>query len=377
MSSPAKSRSLRGPCPNLLTGTTIRGSCPDLLADCFFPCLLGLVVAAGLAACDGARSEDSAAPVVAADLETAREFLRANPPDGTNAAARRRHMAAIQEAADRLPAADYKAYARAWKADPARADEFATADVLRYLEDAVDEALTDLRATTVRRGVAVWHLYNMGYVFKTPDCCFGIDLHCRAAPRLAADLDFLLVSHEHTDHRSDALVAALLEQGKPVVTSFQPGTRRIDAATGAPHEMTLGGLRVRIDIGDHHYRDPKQRNNMLMFQVDCGPAGNDCTIYHSGDNSNIDKMKPDRPVTIFIPHVEVGLPIERSIRTLDPRITLVSHVLELAHSPTPPQAWRWSFDHAFKTIRNVPEPKATVLTWGERWLLPGTEIATR
>jgi hypothetical protein len=52
----------------------------------------------------------------------------------------------------------------------------------------------------------------------------------------------------------------------------------------------------------------------------------------------------------------------------------VSHVLELGHSPTPPQAWRWSFDHAFKTIPNVPEPKATVLTWGERWLLPGTEI---
>ena len=174
-------------------------------------CLLGLAVAAGFAICDGVHGADSAAPVVAADLETAREFLRANPPNGTNAAARRRHMAAIQEAADRLPAADYKAYARAWKADPARADEFATADVLRYLEDAVDEALTDLRATTVRRGVAVWHLYNMGYVFKTPDCCFGIDLHCRAAPRLAADLDFLLVSHEHTDHRSDALVAALLE----------------------------------------------------------------------------------------------------------------------------------------------------------------------
>jgi hypothetical protein len=339
--------------------------------------LLALLLAAGIVVRDGVRAAESTAPAAHPSLEAARQFLRANPPDGTNAAARRGHMAAIQEAADQLTPADYKVYVRAWHTTPVGVAEVAGADVLRYLEGAVDDALMDIRATTVCSGVAIWHLYNMGYVFKTPDCCFGIDLHCRAAPRLAADLDFLLVSHEHLDHRSDALVAALLEQGKPVVTSFQPGTRRIDAATGAPHELKLGGLRVRVDIGDHHYRDPRQRNNMLMFQVDCGPAGRDCTIYHSGDNSNIDKMKPDRPVTVFIPHVEVGLPIKRSIRTLDPRITLVSHVLELSHSPTPPQAWRWSFDHAFKTIASVPESKATVLTWGERWLLPGTEIATR
>lgn len=337
---------------------------------------LTLLLAAGFPGGERLRAAEPAAPVVSATaLAEARAFLRDNPPDGTNATARRRHMAAIQEAADRLSPAEYKAYARSWTADAARADELGQADVLRYLEAAVDDAIADVHATRVRTGVVVWHLYNMGYVFKTPDCCFGIDLHCRAAPRLAAELDFLLVSHEHADHRSDALVAALLERGTPVVTSFQPGTRRIDAAKGEPQELTLGGLRVRIDIGDHHYRDPKQRNNMLMFQVDCGAAGNDCTIYHSGDNSNLEKMKPDRPVTIFIPHVEVGLPIEKSIRTLAPRITFVSHVLELGHSPTPPKAWRWSFDHAFGTIENVPEPKATVLTWGERWLEPGTEIA--
>lgn len=338
--------------------------------------LLTLALAAGFPGWERLWAAEPAAPVsAAAELATARAFLRANPPDGTNAAARRRHMAAIQEAADRLSPADYKEYARSWTADPARADELGRADVLRYLEAAVDDAVTDIHATRVHKGVVVWHLYNMGYVFRTPDCCFGIDLHCRAAPRLAADLDFLLVSHEHLDHRSDALVAALLERDKTVVTSFQAGTRRIDAARGEPQELTLGGLRVRIDIGDHHYRDPNQRNNMLMFQVDCGAAGNDCTIYHSGDNSNLEKMKPDRPVTIFIPHVEVGLPIEKSIRTLEPRITFVSHVLELAHSPSPPKAWRWSFDHAFGTIENVPEAKATVLTWGERWLVPDTELA--
>ena len=323
---------------------------------------------------DQPAAEPAAPAVPAAELEAARAFLRANPPDGTNASARRRHMAAIQRAADGLAPGQYMEYAKSWTTDAARADEIARAAALRYLETAVDETIADIRATRVRSGVVAWHLYNMGYVFKTPDCCFGIDLHCRAAPRLVTELDFLLVSHEHMDHRSDALVAALLERGKPVVTSFQPGTRRIDATRGESQELTLGGLRVRIDIGDHHYKNPRQRNNMLMFQVDCGAAGNDCTIYHAGDNSNLEKMKPDRPVTIFIPHVEVGLPIEASIRTLDPRITFVSHVLELGHSPTPPQAWRWSFDHAFKTIANVPEPKATVLTWGERWLLPGTEI---
>jgi len=49
-------------------------------------------------------------------------------------------------------------------------------------------------------------------------------------------------------------------------------------------------------------------------------------------------------------------------------------VLELAHSPKPPQAWRLTFNYAFGVVQNIPAEQADVLTWGERWLAPGASL---
>jgi hypothetical protein len=113
---------------------------------------------------------------------------------------------------------------------------------------------------------------------------------------------------------------------------------------------------------------------MLMFEVDCGPSANGAVIYHSGDGNNIEKLRPARPVDILILHTSVGLPVAETIRRVRPQMTFVSHVMELGHSPLPPHAWRWSYDDAFDVIRDIPEREATVLTWGERWLAPGTSL---
>ncbi len=101
-------------------------------------------------------------------------------------------------------------------------------------------------------------------------------------------------------------------------------------------------------------------------------GGRGATLYHCGDGNNLEKMHPDRPLDLFIPHVEVGLPIELAVQTLKPARTFVSHVLELAHSPTPPNAWRWSFAHAYRKADKLPAGTAYVLTWGERWEASGT-----
>jgi outer membrane protein assembly factor BamB len=323
-----------------------------------------------------------------AELDEARSWLGANPPDGNNATERRRRMAAIQSAADALEPATFQKYLKAIDGDAAAADAMDAAGVLHYLRKSTEAAIADIRRTRVRKGVAMWHVYNMGYVFRTPDACFGIDLHGRGVEALAKDLDFALNTHGHGDHVSRPLMAAMLTAGKPVVTSWLKGSRLVPIAappaegekkavpaTMPSTEMKFGTVRVKVDIGDHHKYKPETRNDMLMFQVDCGPAAGDCTIYHSGDCDNPAKMRPDGAVTVFIPHVQPGMAVEDAIRQVRPRMTLVSHVLELMHSPKPPQPWRFSFDYAFGTIKNTPEDKATVLTWGERWLAPGCELA--
>lgn len=326
----------------------------------------GLVLAAAL----GAAAEIPDADLCA-QLGLARSWLVQNPPDGTNAPARRARMAVIQVAGDRLSDLDYRDYARSWETNKPLADLLeARHPVLGYLRDVTAEALDEIRRTRVREGLAVWFIYNMGYVFKTPRTCFGIDLEGRGVERLAPDLDFLLNTHEHGDHVHEPLFRAMLAGNKPVVTRWYPGSLLVGQSTN----LVFGEVAVRVDIGDHHHEQPRQRDNMLMFEVDCGPSANHAVIYHSGDGSNVEKLRPVKPVDILILHTSVGLSVPDAIRRVKPKMTFVSHVMELGHSPLPPHAWRWSYAYAFDVIRDIPECEATVLTWGERWLAPGTSL---
>jgi hypothetical protein len=306
------------------------------------------------------------------ELDAARLWLAGHPPDGTNTLQRRERMALIQQASDQFPQEQWQAYRQAWADNPALADRMENKEpILYYLSTATAASISDIRHTRVERGVVVWFFYNMGYVFKTPQGCFGIDLAFRGAPLLAENLDFVLVTHEHQDHQYDLLLQAMTARGKPVVSRSYKGGQCIAGGKGAltPVELHLKSFRVKVDIGDHHHDTVTPTlNDMLMYQIDCG----DCTIYHSGDASNKEKMKPDRPVGIFITHVKVGLPIAETIRQLRPQMTFVSHVLELGHPPKPHHGWRVSYDFAFSTIKDVPQSQATVLSWGQRWEWPGT-----
>lgn len=306
-----------------------------------------------------------------AELDAARAFLQALPTTAHHAPERRQRLAVIQAATDELDPATYLEYMTAALRDPAHADKLERAGALYYLASCTRSALADIRTTRVTSGVAIWYLYNMGYVVKTPDSCFGIDICLRDGARLAPDLDFLLITHEHRDHSTADLLDAMLTARKPVVTRWYPGSTVITT----PTELQFGTTRVRVEIGDHHREQPGQTDNMLMYQITCGNPKAPFTLYHSGDGNNADKIHPDRPVDVFIYHVSVGLDARAAVTRVDPRATFVSHVLELGHSPKPPQPWRWSFAYAFGVAKGLTPRNTFVFSWGERWLAPGTEIA--
>ncbi len=319
-----------------------------------------------------------------AELDEVRQWLWENPPDGTNRADRRKRMAVIQKACEQLSSSVFDhEYYKDYSTYPTRTDAKMEADypALYYLGRATDQAMDDIRKTRVKKGLAVWFLYNMGYVFKTPEKCFAIDIHNRGTERLARDLDFLLVTHVHSDHRWDMLLKQMLEAGKPVLTNLSDRARtHLDLPSGTmvnkPSEFRFGDIRVKVDIGDHGWGSSV---DVLMFQVDCGESANNYTIYHTGDAANVAKMRPDKEVDIFIVHAGLdtaGLStsVKQAIRHLKPRLTFASHVLELGHSPKLPHVGRVPFDCAFWTIRGIPTNEATVLTWGERWLAPGTVL---
>ncbi|MCX5759373.1 MAG: hypothetical protein NTU83_12875 [Candidatus Hydrogenedentes bacterium] len=139
-----------------------------------------------------------------------------------------------------------------------------------------------------------------------------------------------------------------------------------------PWEHRFGPIRIKVDIGDHTPRNPDGRDNMSMYQIDCGESANGAVIYHSGDGANYDKMTPDKPVDIFIPHVACsGMIVADAVRRLNPKFALISHILELTHAKG---GARWSYEYSFDAIKDLPESQARILVWGERWTLPGTQL---
>ena len=305
-------------------------------------------------------------------LEHVYSLIRKDSINVHDRKARKEFLDVIQEACSKVTIRGYYKYMKSWDKDSSLANSLESEYcALGYLRKCILNAIEEIRTTEVKKGMAVWHLYNMGYVIKTPNACFGIDIHCRDAEKLERYLDFLLITHQHHDHYSEDLLDTMIKAGKPVITRGYKGSTIVKKA----REFNFGSVRVKIDIGDHHRHLPLlSTNNMLMFQIDCKDEDTCYTIYHSGDGNKMKKMKPDRKVDIYIVHVQLPMPLIRAVNHINPGITLVSHVMELSHSDKFPAPMRWSYDFAYKKMEDIQEEKAIVLTWGERWLLPDTEI---
>lgn len=92
---------------------------------------------------------------------------------------------------------------------------------LSAVESAFDKVVREAKDTVVKGDVpAVWSVYNMGYIVKTRESLFSIDLKHRRARSLVQLLDFALVTHKHGDHFDGSFCRAMDEVSKPLVSSF-------------------------------------------------------------------------------------------------------------------------------------------------------------
>jgi hypothetical protein len=299
-------------------------------------------------------------------LEHARRELLRLPAERTPRAERKAGLDVIQAAADAFTPAEYTRYRTAW-GEPGQARAMEAGGILAHLRRSIDHAAAEFRKTRVKRGMACWLVYNMGYLVRTPTAGFGIDLSICGAEELAGDLDFLLTTHGHLDHYSPRLLDAMIAAGKPCVTRGWPRSLLVTEAAA----LRFGAVHVDVTIGDHHYSRPDCCNDMLMFHIyEKGGA----SLLHAGDNSNVQKLGRALRPELFTFHCAVGMSVAEAIRHVEPAIALPAHVMELEHSPHPPHAWRWPFEYGHQTVAEFPEAKAPLLSWGERILAPGTEL---
>lgn len=283
---------------------------------------------------------------------------------------------AMQEFTDQFPKQAFNKYK--FNQNQKEVEELARIfPVIHFLEDAVEKTTNEVRSTPVEKGqVKMWLVYNMGFIVKTADACFSIDLANRRAQDFEPLLDFSLITHNHPDHASQMLMEAMKAKGKPVVSNFfdSPQLTRENAA-----EYKFGNIEIKTTRVHHsHWRTNKWNKNMPVatFEINCGNAADNCVIYHSGDCADIDELNPVQKVDILMPHFRNGLKTEDLIlKKVRPEMAFILHLMELSHATR----WgRWSYQVGLRRSGECGAPEKRVLMpiWGEKveWVRTGKII---
>ena len=200
----------------------------------------------------------------------------------------------------------------------------------------------------------------MGYVVKTQTQCFGIDLYHKHAERLAPMIDFMMITHNHADHYSKALVAELERQGKPVYSNFLDNGHKV--TTG--DEFTVGNISVKVTTVDHN---ATLKNFVNTYEVNCyATKGKPYVFFFTGDAHNYEQLNPTVKVDAFVPHLAVGLNMAEAVKKINPTIVLMSHILELGHAIT---KWRWSYEYGINECEKLQREGVYLPVWGEKLVM--------
>ena len=234
--------------------------------------------------------------------------------------------------------------------------------IYQIMPRAFDQVLHGVRSETPAPGeVILWHLYNMGYVVKTERHCFGIDLHHRRDVELVPELDFLVVTHNHNDHYTLALAMAMDQAGKPIFSNFFPNK---GYSKEPRRTATCGTIAIHSYEADHN---ATLRKFVMPFEVVCGAETGDCVIFTGGDACKAGQLEHrSDAVDFFIVHPYVGLDVaEAATTTVQPGVTLVSHLMELHH---PVDQWRWTYADGRAACEKVRATghAAVMPVWGDK-----------
>ena len=233
--------------------------------------------------------------------------------------------------------------------------------LMRFYNLALEKLLKEIPATKVEKGqVVMWQLYNMGYVVKTENQCFGIDLYHKHVEKLAPMIDFLLITHKHGDHYYKSLVDLLESQGKAVYSNFLNNGHRVKTGD----EFRIGDISVKVTTVDHN---ATLKNFVNTYEVNCHEQGErDYVLFFSGDAHNYEQLNPSCKVDVFIPHLAVGLNMSKAVEKINPSVVLMSHILELGHSIT---QWRWSYQYGLNECEKLNREGVYLPVWGEKIVL--------
>jgi len=229
--------------------------------------------------------------------------------------------------------------------------------ILYYMRQADLHAYDEIRNTVVKKGVSIWLLYNVGYIVKTKDKCFGVDINARGSTDLADVLDFAIVTHIHSDHYEPNFVKAMTSLGKTVYAPFSANGTTVVSST---IEYNIGDVNVRFTMS-HQESDIV----VIVPQIDCGPSTGHYTIYDLADaRPAITDINPTKHINLFIIDIQNGIDVFAAVDRVKPDASIYAHEMELGHPIG--QGWRWKYGYTYNKISPRLHSSSYVLTWGEK-----------
>jgi len=194
--------------------------------------------------------------------------------------------------------------------------------------------MREARETTVTGDApAVWSVYNMGYVVKTRQSLFSIDLVHRRDTEFAPLLDFALITHNHGDHWRGGFYNAMNGSGKTVVSNFLDNYgvknwKKDGGYTRAKRVFRIKDVEIRTSLIDH--------NDYLIdfttaFEIRIGGF----ILYHTGDSGRGTEPKlgtawgrPD--LWLFFPGC--GIDTAKAVKKVNAKRIVFGHLWELGHA---------------------------------------------
>ena len=206
---------------------------------------------------------------------------------------------------------------------------------LDALEHAFDKVMREVREATVAVDApAVWSVYNMGYIVKTRESLFSIDLVHRRDAEFARMLDFALITHNHADHWRQGFYNMMNLSGKTVVSNFLDNYgvknwRKDGGYVRGVKTFKINDVEIRTSLIDH--------NDYLIdfttaFEIKIG----DFVLYHTGDSGQGTESKFEtiwgRP-DLWLLFPGCGLNTPKAVEKVGAKRIVFGHLWELGHAP--------------------------------------------
>ena len=198
---------------------------------------------------------------------------------------------------------------------------------------AFEKVMREVSVTTVTGDVpAIWSVYNMGYIVKTREVLFSIDLNHRRGTEFAPLLDFALVTHNHGDHWRKDFYKAMTERGKVVISNFLDNPRfsemKGDSVKGVG-TYRIKDVEIRTSLIDHN-DEPWGIDFTMAFEIRIG----NWLLYHTGDSGRGTEPKLVTPwgrpdLWLFFPGC--GIDTARAVEKVNPKRIVFGHLWELGH----------------------------------------------